>query len=148
MIEKRRVSSRCQSMRDQATTKSTHQVMGPRRAYPSRQRGNCPPILLMTKRKVIIERRKEREEKMRRTRRVVSSGRSSGSPGDTHTHPFILPAIWTVNDFKPTITTKIFNNLRIITKSLITFQFFYLGSLKSATLERPQTSACMTPCSR
>jgi len=37
---------------------------------------------------------------------------SSGSPGDGHTRPFILPAIWTVNDFKPTMKTKIFNNLR------------------------------------
>ena len=37
---------------------------------------------------------------------------SSGSPGDGHTCPFILPAIWTVNDFKSTMMTKIFNNLR------------------------------------
>ena len=37
---------------------------------------------------------------------------SSRSIGDGHTHPFILLVIWTVNDFKPTMTTKIFNNLR------------------------------------
>ena len=37
---------------------------------------------------------------------------SSRSPGDGHTRPFILSAIWTINDFKPTMTTKIFNNLR------------------------------------
>ena len=37
---------------------------------------------------------------------------SSRSIGDGHTRPFILLVIWTVNDFKPTMTTKIFNNLR------------------------------------
>ena len=37
---------------------------------------------------------------------------SLGSPKDGHTRPFILPTIWTVNDFKPMMTTKIFNNLR------------------------------------
>ena len=37
---------------------------------------------------------------------------SLGSPRDGHTRPFILPAIWTINDFKPTMMTKIFNNLR------------------------------------
>ena len=39
-------------------------------------------------------------------------GESSGSAGDGHNCPFILPAIWIVNDFKPTMMTKIFNNLR------------------------------------
>jgi len=77
----------------------------------------------MTKRKVITERRKEREENEEGCKGEddedegesdgrASMGGSSGSPGDTHTHPFILPAIWIVNDFKPTMTTKIFNNLR------------------------------------
>ena len=42
----------------------------------------------------------------------ASVGGSSGSPGDGHTRHFILPMIWTVNDFKPMMTTKIFNNLR------------------------------------
>ena len=37
---------------------------------------------------------------------------SSGSQRDGHTRPFILPTIWTVNDFKPTMTTEVFNNLR------------------------------------
>ena len=36
----------------------------------------------------------------------------SGSPRDGHTHPFILPTLWTVNDFKPMMTTNIFKNLR------------------------------------
>ena len=31
---------------------------------------------------------------------------------DGHTHPFILSKMWTVNDFKPTMTTNIFKNLR------------------------------------
>ena len=39
--------------------------------------------------------------------------RSLGSLGDGHTRPFILPEIWTINDFKPMMTTKIFNNLRV-----------------------------------
>ena len=38
-------------------------------------------------------------------------GGSLGSLGDGHTCPFILPAIWIVNDFKSTMTTNIFNNL-------------------------------------
>ena len=42
----------------------------------------------------------------------ASEGGSSGNPGDGHTRPFILPKIWTVNDFKPTMTTNIFKNLR------------------------------------
>ena len=37
---------------------------------------------------------------------------SSGSPGDGYTCFFILPGIWTVNDFKSMMTTKFFNNLR------------------------------------
>ena len=42
----------------------------------------------------------------------ASVGGSLRGIGDGHNHPFILPVIWTVNDFKPTMTTKIFNNLR------------------------------------
>ena len=41
----------------------------------------------------------------------ASVERSSGSPGDDCTHPFILPKIWTVNDFKPTMTANVFKNL-------------------------------------
>ena len=37
---------------------------------------------------------------------------SLGSLGDGHTHPFIFPKMWTVNDFKQTMTTNIFKNLR------------------------------------
>ena len=37
---------------------------------------------------------------------------SSGSSGDGYTCFFILPGIWTVNDFKSMMTTKFFNNLR------------------------------------
>ena len=35
----------------------------------------------------------------------------SGSLGDGHTHPFILPKIWTVNDFMPTMSIEVFNTL-------------------------------------
>ena len=41
----------------------------------------------------------------------TSEGGSSGSLGDGHTCPFILPKIWTVNDFKPTMTANVFKNL-------------------------------------
>ena len=37
---------------------------------------------------------------------------SSRSPRDGHIRPFILPKMWTVNDFKPMMTTNIFKNLR------------------------------------
>ena len=36
----------------------------------------------------------------------------SGSPGDGHTRLFILPKIWTINDFMPTMSAKVFNTLR------------------------------------
>ena len=39
-------------------------------------------------------------------------GGTLGSSRDGHTCPFILLAIWTVNDFKLTMTTNIFKNLR------------------------------------
>ena len=43
---------------------------------------------------------------------VASKEGSSGSDEDGHTHPFILPKIWTVNDFMPTMTKKVFKELR------------------------------------
>ena len=36
----------------------------------------------------------------------------SGGPGDGHTRPFILPKIWIVNDFMPTMSTEVFNTLQ------------------------------------
>ena len=36
----------------------------------------------------------------------------SGSPRDGHTHPFILPKIWTVNDFMSIMSAKFFNTLQ------------------------------------
>ena len=41
----------------------------------------------------------------------ASEGGSPRSLRDGRTRPFILPTIWTVNDFKLTMTTKIFKNL-------------------------------------
>ena len=35
-----------------------------------------------------------------------------GNPGDGYTHPFILPKIWTVNDFMSTMSAKFFNTLQ------------------------------------
>ena len=37
---------------------------------------------------------------------------SSGSPGNGHARPFILPKMWAINDFLPTLTVNIFKNLR------------------------------------
>ena len=37
---------------------------------------------------------------------------SSGSLGNGHTHPFILPKMWTVNDFLSMMTANIVKNLR------------------------------------
>ena len=37
---------------------------------------------------------------------------SSGSPRSGHACPFILPQMWTVNDFLSKMTTNIFKNLR------------------------------------
>ena len=37
---------------------------------------------------------------------------SLGSDEHGHTRPFILPKIWTINDFMPTITKKVFKELR------------------------------------
>ena len=41
----------------------------------------------------------------------ASEGGSLGSPGDGHTRQFILPKMWTVNDFKQKMTVNIFKNL-------------------------------------
>jgi len=37
---------------------------------------------------------------------------SSVNPRSGHTRPFILPQMWTVNDFLPKMTSKIFKSLR------------------------------------
>ena len=81
-------------------TKSSHQVIGPRRACPDRQR--------RIEGELEGGDNKDEDE----SDRGASIEGSSRSPGDGHTRPFILSMIWTVNDFKPTMTTKIFNNLR------------------------------------
>ena len=52
------------------------------------------------------------EEEIDEGDRKTLEGGSLGSPGDGHTHPFILPKMWTVNDFLPTMMANIFKNLR------------------------------------
>ncbi|KAK9988496.1 hypothetical protein SO802_028735 [Lithocarpus litseifolius] len=42
----------------------------------------------------------------------VSKEGSSGNDGEGHTRPFILPKIWTVNDFMLTMTAKVFKDLQ------------------------------------
>ena len=44
--------------------------------------------------------------------RRTLEARSSGSLRNGHAHLFILPKMWTVNDFLPTMTGNIFKNLR------------------------------------
>ena len=68
------------------------------------------------------------------------------SPGDDH--PFILPKEWTVNDFLPMMSDKVSKLYMTISKFQTTSQSVSLESLKSVIQGRPQTSACMTPCSR
>ena len=51
------------------------------------------------------------EEEGESDERALKGG-SLGSSRDAHTHPFILPAIWTINDFKLMMMTNIFKNLR------------------------------------
>ena len=75
-------------------------------------------------------------------------GESSGSPADGHTRPFILPKMWTINDFKLTMMTNIFKNLQELFKFRTISQSIFPRSLKSATRGGPRTSACMTPYSR
>ena len=76
-----------QSVRERATTKSSNQVMSLRRAFPSRQRGKCQPILLTRKWKVVIERKvrkiRVRMKLMREERRERMMGtkvRLTGEP--------------------------------------------------------------------
>ena len=60
---------------------------------------------------------------------------SSGSPGNGHARPFILPKMWTINDFLPTMMVNIFKNLRdcyqipnyILIRLLGKFEKCYLG---------------------
>ena len=47
-----------------------------------------------------------------KTNERTLEGGSSGSPRDGHTRPFILPKMWTINDFNPTMTANIFKTLR------------------------------------
>ena len=55
--------------------------------------------------------KEEDDENEGESDKKASKGGSLGSSGDGHIRPFILPVIWTVNDFKPTMTTNIFKNL-------------------------------------
>ena len=69
---------------------------------------------------------------------------TSGSPGDDR--PFILPKEWTINDFLPTMSNKVFKTL--CAQFQTTSQSVSLESLRNVIQGRPQTLACMTLCSR
>ena len=75
-------------------------------------------------------------------------GASSGSLGDGHSHPFILPKMWTVNDFKPTMTANIFKNLRDHYQIPDHIPIHLLGYLRRTTRGRLRMSACTMPCSQ
>ena len=67
--------------------------------------------------------------------RRASEWGSLGSPRDGHTCPFILPKMWTINEFKPMMTTNTFKNLHdrfqipdhILIRLLEKFEKCYLG---------------------
>ena len=70
---------------------------------------------------------------------------TSGSPEDDC--PFILPKIWTVNDFLPTMSAKVFNTLWDRYQILDNIsQSVSLGSLRSAIQGGLRTSAYTMPC--
>ena len=57
------------------------------------------------------EREEDVEDEGNANERTLKAG-SSRRPGDGHACPFILPKMWTINDFLPTMTVNIFKNLR------------------------------------
>ena len=57
------------------------------------------------------EREEDVEDEGNANERTLKAG-SSRSPGEWHACPFILPKMWTINDFLPTMTVNIFKNLR------------------------------------
>ena len=71
-----------------------------------------------------------------------------GSPGDGHTHPFILPNMWTFNDFKLTMMTNIFKNLRDRFQIPDHISIRLPEKFESATRGRPWMLACTMSCSR
>ena len=72
---------------------------------------------------------------------------TSGSPEDDC--PFILPKIWTVNDFLPTMSAKVFNTLWDRYQILDNIsQSISLGSLRSAIQGGLRTLAYTMPCSQ
>ena len=67
---------------------------------------------------------------------------SLGSPGDGHTCPFILPKMWTVNDFKLMMTTNTFKNLQDRFQIPDHILIRLPEKFESATQGRPQMSIC------
>ena len=71
---------------------------------------------------------------------------SLGSLGNGHARPFILPKMWTINDFLPKMTVNIFKNVRDRYQIPDHILICLLGNLRSATQGRWQTSTCTTLC--
>ena len=76
-LEKRQVSNR-QSMKEWATTRSSRQVMSPRRAFLGRQRGKRQPILLTRKCRVVFERKVRQRRQMRERMKMMREKRMMG----------------------------------------------------------------------
>lgn len=55
-----------QFVRKRSATKSTRQVMGQRKAYPSPKKGNRLLTLLVMKRKIMMQRRERIERELRK----------------------------------------------------------------------------------
>ena len=91
---------------------STHSLVDEEEDYDGEEVEEREKEMRMSTTRVKERIRGSSREKMTKMRRGASIGGSSRNLGDGHTRPFILHTIWTVNDFKSMMTTKIFNNLR------------------------------------
>ena len=91
---------------------STHSLVDNEEDYDGEEAEEREKEMRMSTTRVKERIRGSSREKMTKMRRGASIGGSSRNLGDGHTRPFILHTIWTVNDFKSMMTTKIFNNLR------------------------------------
>ena len=115
-----------QSTRKRAITRSSSQVISPKKGFfwsleremsaqsPDEEMKSCGG-----KDEEVVSKGKDEDDEGERERESDGDENDSdekalesslGSLGDNH--PFILPKIWAVNDFLPTMSDKVFNTLR------------------------------------
>ena len=73
---------------------------------------------------------------------------SSRSPRNGHACPFILPKMWTINDFLPKMTVNIFKNLRDHYQIPDHIPICLLGKFKKCYLGKTMMLTCTTLCSQ